>query len=51
MPRSGAIPALIAKQIIREHDTFLGHPGCRITAEAAPEGHCLWFTLPLIDNS
>ena len=51
MPRPGGIPALIAKQIIREHDTFLGHPGCRITAEAAQEGHLLWFTLPLIDNS
>lgn len=48
MPRPGSIPALIAKQIIREHDTFLGHPGCRITAEAAETGHCLWFTLPIV---
>ncbi|MBO4801388.1 MAG: DUF5112 domain-containing protein [Bacteroidaceae bacterium] len=46
-PPSASIPALIAKQIIREHDTFLSHPGCRINAEAAPEGHIVWFTLPI----
>ena len=37
---------LVAKQIIREHDTFLGHPGCRIEAEASEGGHVLWCTLP-----
>lgn len=47
MPHEGAIPPLICKQIIREHDTFLGHPGCRINAERVGEGHAVWFTLPL----
>ncbi len=45
MPHHGGIPFLIAKQILREHDTFLGHPGCRIAAEALEEGHALWFTM------
>lgn len=48
MPHQGGIPLLIAKQIIREHDTFLGHPGCRINAERAGEGHRLFFTLPKV---
>jgi len=49
MPHDGGIPFLVAKQIIREHDTFLGHPGCRIAATALePAGHTVWFTLPLI---
>ena len=47
MPHEGAIPLLIAKQIIREHDTFMGHPGCRINAERVGEGHAVWFTLPM----
>lgn len=47
-PRPDGIPYLLCKQIIREHDTFLGHPGCRINAEALPEGgHQVWFTMPL----
>lgn len=50
-PPTATIPALIAKQIIREHDTFLSHPGCRITAEAAAEGHVIWFTLPIINSA
>lgn len=48
MPHAGGIPWLISKQIIREHDTFLGHPGCRICVERMGEGHLLWCTLPLI---
>ncbi|MBR1800496.1 MAG: DUF5112 domain-containing protein [Bacteroidaceae bacterium] len=51
MPHAGSIPFLVAKQIIREHDTFLGHPGCRITAEAYEQGHILWFTLPTIHQT
>ena len=47
MPHEGAIPLLIGKQIIREHDTFMGHPGCRINAERVGEGHAVWFTLPI----
>ena len=46
-PHYRGIPFLIAKQIIREHDTFMGHPGCRINAEAATRGHSIWFTIPL----
>ena len=51
MPRSGAIPALIAKQIIREHDTFLGHPGCHINAVATFPGHNLCFSLPIASQA
>ncbi|MBQ9285697.1 MAG: DUF5112 domain-containing protein [Bacteroidaceae bacterium] len=46
-PHAQGIQFLIAKQIIREHDTFMGHPGCRINAEAANAGHTIWFTVPL----
>ncbi len=38
---------LIARQIIREHDSLMGHPGCRIEASAFDGGHALWFTLPM----
>lgn len=51
MPHEGSIPLLICKQIIREHDAFLGHPGCRIQADGVGEGHCTWFTLPLYQAS
>ena len=47
-PHEQGIPFLIAKQIIREHDTFMGHPGCRINAEATPDGHSIWFTVPIV---
>lgn len=50
-PHEGGIPFLICKQIIREHDTFMGHPGCRINAEAARSGHAIWFTVPLSKSS
>lgn len=47
MPDAGHIPYLISKQIIREHDMFTNHCGCRINAEALPDGgYCVWFTLP-----
>lgn len=46
-PHHQGIAFLIARQIIREHDTFMGHPGCRICAEAATPGHVIWFTIPL----
>lgn len=46
-PAVHRIPYLISKQIIREHDTFTNHCGCRIQAEALPEGgFCIWFTIP-----
>ena len=37
---------VICRQIIREHDSYFNHVGCRIKAEAAPNGYVLWFTLP-----
>ncbi|MDE7378469.1 MAG: DUF5113 domain-containing protein [Paraprevotella sp.] len=47
MPDASHIPYLISKQIIREHDMFTNHCGCRINAEALPDGgYCIWFTLP-----
>lgn len=37
---------LIAKEIIREHDEFVGRRGCRIRAFACPQGgYSLYFTL------
>lgn len=48
MPHHGGIPLLIARQVIREHDTFMGHPGCRIFAAPLPSGgHSITFSLPL----
>ncbi|MBP5770526.1 MAG: DUF5112 domain-containing protein [Bacteroidaceae bacterium] len=47
MPHADAVSQLLAKQVIREHETFLGHPGCRIAAEGQGRGHVLWFTLPM----
>lgn len=41
------IPYLLCKQIIREHDNFTNHCGCRIQAEALlAGGFCIWFTIP-----
>lgn len=38
---------LICKQIIRDHDEYVGRRGCRINAEPAPGGgFTVWFTLP-----
>lgn len=39
---------LICRQIIREHDEYMGHPGCRINAEPADgeDGYLIWFTIP-----
>lgn len=39
-------PYIICRQIIRDHDEHFGHIGCRIKAEATPEGYAIWFTLP-----
>ena len=45
-PDINRIPYLLCKQIIREHDTFLGHPGCRINAESLSEGgYKIWWTI------
>ena len=38
---------LVCKQIIRDHDEFAGHRGCRINAEPGREGgFTIYFTLP-----
>ena len=38
---------LICKQIIREHDEYMGKRGCRINAEVDPSGgFTVWFTVP-----
>lgn len=38
---------LVCKQIIRDHDEFAGHRGCRINAEPGKEGgFTIYFTLP-----
>lgn len=42
---------LICKQIIRDHDEYAGHRGCRINAEALAEGgFSVWFTVPVKKN-
>ena len=38
---------LVCKQIIRDHDEFAGHRGCRMNAsQASGGGFMVWFTLP-----
>ena len=44
-PEAGHISYLVAKQILREHDTYANHPGCRLVAEAHEEGYAICFTL------
>ena len=44
-PDAGHIPFLVAKQILREHDTYCNHPGCRLVAQAAGDGYEIYFTL------
>lgn len=44
-PEAGHIPFLVAKQILREHDTYCNHPGCRLVAQAAGSGYEIYFTL------
>ena len=44
-PDAGHIPFLVAKQILREHDTYCNHPGCRLVAQPAESGYEIYFTL------
>ena len=40
------ISYLVAKQILREHDIYTNHPGCRLVAQKADEGgYEIYFTL------
>lgn len=42
---------VMCRQIIREHDEALNHPGCRINAEIDKNGNlCIWFTLPFVED-
>ncbi len=46
-PATDRIPLLVAKQILRDHDAYLGHPGLRLYATAPPQGgYEIRFTLP-----
>ncbi len=47
-PHADGTLYLLAKQVVREHDTYLGHPGCRIDAEPQDGTLLIWWTLPLI---
>lgn len=45
-PESRHIPYLVAKQILREHDTYCNHPGCRLVAQSSEKGgYEIYFTL------
>lgn len=45
-PQAGHISYLVAKQILREHDTYSNHPGCRLVAQQAEGGgYEIFFTL------
>ena len=47
-PDSSHISYLVAKQIIREHDTYASHPGLRLVAQpSAGGGYEIFFTLIL----
>lgn len=37
---------IVARQIIREHDSYFGHIGCRIMAEPTDTGYAVWFSIP-----
>ena len=44
---------IVARQIVREHDAYFGHIGCRIKAEPTDTGYAVWFSLPveIVKNS
>lgn len=44
-PESRHTSYLVAKQILREHDTYANHPGCRLNAVQAEQGYAIYFTL------
>jgi signal transduction histidine kinase len=51
-PDISRIPFLLCKQIIRDHDEYLGHPGCRILAESDDKGgYTIKFTVLKINKS
>ncbi len=51
-PEARRIPYLISVQIIRLHDLFTNHSGCRLVAETDPStgGLSVWFTVPRAKN-
>ncbi|MCD8266414.1 MAG: DUF5113 domain-containing protein, partial [Prevotellaceae bacterium] len=44
-PTTGRVEMLVAKQIIREHDTYSGNPGLRLFAKRQDGGYIIGFTL------
>ncbi|MCD8285402.1 MAG: DUF5113 domain-containing protein, partial [Prevotellaceae bacterium] len=44
-PTTGRVEMLVAKQIIREHDTYSGNPGLRLFARRQDGGYIIGFTL------
>ena len=44
---------LLCRQIIREHDVYFNHCGCRIEAEplSAEGGVRIWFTIPKTESN
>lgn len=45
--RLKGVELLICKQIIRDHDNYTGHRGCRINASQSKDGgYTIWFTIP-----
>lgn len=44
------IEYLLCKQIVREHDEYIGHRGCRINVCEGTEGCTVWFMIPKKNN-
>lgn len=47
-PLSERLSCLVMRQILRQHDAALGHPGLRLRAEPLPEGYAVCFTLKAV---
>lgn len=45
MPSVQGLPLYVARQIIREHDTYSGNPGLRLLAQSTDDGYRVVFTL------
>ena len=44
-PSVSGLPLYVARQIIREHDTYSGNPGLRLLARSTADGYQVLFTL------
>ena len=45
-PQSGRLECLVMREIVRQHDAALGHPGLRLVAENTDGGCRIAFSLP-----